>query len=159
LPERQDRLEGLRRHDGIDPLVAVARDGRIALVLGARLPVHAIEEGVDERVALVDPELREKSLKPRAGLADENAPYDRLVLSGILPDDEDTRGAVEPAAVEDRAPLGAKIFLRVDLDAWEIGCEALEGFAYVPGVEFLHRAAPFFRLRASVGAIWQSVNG
>ena len=69
------------------------------------LPVDAVEEGVDHHVAAVDAELEEEALQAMAGLPDEDPPGDRLVLGGVLADDEHARGAVEPPAVEDRVPI------------------------------------------------------
>ena len=83
----------------------------------ATLAEHRVQERVDEDVARRDAELGEEALDALAGLADEDAPADRLVRRRILAEHEHPRRAVEPAAVEDRSPLGAERVGRVDVGA------------------------------------------
>jgi hypothetical protein len=83
----------------------VGGDGRVlAAALGAGLGCDGVEEGVGHHGAALDRQLGQESLDPLAGLADQDAPDDGLRLARVLPDHEDARRAVEPAAVEDRAP-------------------------------------------------------
>lgn len=74
---------------------------------------YAVDERVDDHVARRHAELREEALQALAGLADEDAPHQTLVRGRILTDAEHARRAVEPAAMKDRPPLGAKRRLRI----------------------------------------------
>jgi hypothetical protein len=82
-------------------------------------PLPGLLRHLPERDRRLDPagpgdaELRQQTLDAAPSFADEDAAQDVLVLSRILPDHEDSRRPVEPAAVEDRAPLDAKILERV----------------------------------------------
>jgi ABC-type amino acid transport substrate-binding protein len=94
----------------VEPAFAVA--GRLLEqlldVLAAGLAVDGVEEGVDHHVGALDSEFPEEALDALAGLTDQAAVGDRLVLAGVLAEHQDPRAAVEPAAVEDRPPLDAE---------------------------------------------------
>ena len=81
------------------------------------------------------PSLDEEALQAMAGLPDEDPAGDRLVLGGVLADDEHARGAVEPPAVEDRAPFEAKAVGGVGDGAGVAGDERGEGLLAVAGIE------------------------
>ena len=68
---------------------------------------------------MLDVELAKGALHPLPGLADQDASGDRLVLPGILAQDQHAGGAVEPAAVEDRSPLHPEVGGGVDLRSGE----------------------------------------
>jgi hypothetical protein len=91
----------------VEPAFAVAGRALEQLldVVAAGLAVDGVEEGVDHHVGALDPELPGKALGSLAGLADQAAVGDRLVLAGVLAQHQDPPAAVEPAAVEDRPPL------------------------------------------------------
>jgi len=58
------------------------------MVLAAGLAVDAVEEGVDHRVAALDPQPGEESLGALPGLADQDAAHHGLVHARVLPDDQ-----------------------------------------------------------------------
>ena len=56
--------------------------------------VDAVQERIDEHVALRNAELAQEALDAAAGFPDEDAPNDGLVLGRVLAEDEDPRRAV-----------------------------------------------------------------
>src|SRR3954454_22466550 len=104
--QRDERLDLVVRGYRIEPSVLIVGDQLVLDVfLAAALPVHRIQECVDEHVAPVDTELREETLEALTRLADQDPPSNGLVLRRILSDDKDARTPIEAAAVEDRTPF------------------------------------------------------
>ncbi|UGX94117.1 hypothetical protein G6321_00052685 [Bradyrhizobium barranii subsp. barranii] len=106
------------------------------MLVAAALPVDAVQEGVHHHVAPRDAELRQETLRPAARGADQNSAHDRLVLGGILTDDEHARRSVEPAAVKDRPPFNPEIVGIVGFSGRIVGAQIAEGLLVVSAVEF-----------------------
>src|SRR5205085_10565561 len=101
-----------------EPAVAVIGERLVLDVrLPAALPVHGVQERVDQDVAAVNAELAQEPLEALPGLTHEDSASDRFVLSRVLTDDQDTSGAVEPAPMEDRSPLRPERIGRGDVVA------------------------------------------
>jgi hypothetical protein len=67
--------------------------------------VQRVRERVDEGIAAGQTQSRQEALHPLTRIADQGPPDDPLGRSGVRRDPEETGCAVEPAAVEDRAPV------------------------------------------------------
>src|SRR4051794_15659792 len=134
--QRDDGGDLTTDEEGVEPPVPVGRDrGVVGVPLAAALPVNAVEEGIDHDISARDTDLREQTLYALAGLADQDAPGDRLVCRGVLPQHEDAGRAVEPATMEDRTPLDAEILDRVGVGAGVGGGELVEGRPVVARAE------------------------
>ncbi|MGX0967378.1 hypothetical protein AB7M63_007827 [Bradyrhizobium japonicum] len=75
-------------------------------------------------------------MRPAARGADQDPAHDRLVLRGILTDDEHTRGSVEPAAMKDRPPFNAEIVGIVGFSGRIVGAQIAKWLLVVSAVEF-----------------------
>ena len=142
--EGHDRLDRPRSQQRGEPLVAVLDDWRVADVLVTpALAVDAVEEGVDHHIASIEAELRQKALDAMSRRPNKDPADHRLVLGWILADTEETRGAVESAAMEDRAPFDAKCAIGVNRRRCLIA-EGQERLADVTGIKGLgHQTPPF----------------
>jgi hypothetical protein len=154
LPAQEGLLgDGAERHhcpdvgvveQRVEPAFAVAGRALEQLfdVVAPGLAVDGVEEGVDHHVGALDPELPEKALDALAGLADQAAVGDRLVLAGVLAQHQDPRAAVEPAAVEDRPPLDPEAVGVLGVGARVVARQGGERLAHRAGIERLAHLTP-----------------
>lgn len=83
-----------------------------------------------------EPELRQEPLETVAGPTRERAPEDDFVLRGIFADDQDSCGAVKPAAMEDRPSFGSETLGGEDGGVWCVANQRPEELLAVTGVEW-----------------------
>ena len=78
-------------------------------------------EGVDQGIAAGQPELGEEPLDPLARVPDQGAADETFGGSWVGGDSDDLGGAVEPAAVEHRAPVVPEQLAVFGGDGWQRG--------------------------------------
>src|SRR5918995_839273 len=111
------------------------------MLVATPLAEDAVHVRVHHYVAAVETELPEEALNPMAGLADEGPADDRLVLRWVLSDQEQPRSAVQPPAVEDRAPFEAEVLRGIGARARDVLAQSSEGLLRVADVEGAHGRA------------------
>ena len=126
LPEGDNGFDLAPDQQRVQPPVSVVDEVRVLSGLRFDAAVDAVQVRIDEHVTACDPELGQQALDPAPGLANQDAAHDGLVLRGILTDHEHARRAVEPAAMEDRPPLEAKLIWRIDVRVRVFGAQESE---------------------------------
>ena len=101
----------------------------------ASLTVDAVNVHVHHHIAASHSELLDEALDAMAGAAHESSAHDHLVLRGILADHQQPCAAIEPAAMEHRAPFGAEVLGREHGSIGDVLHQGAERLLPVAGIE------------------------
>ena len=138
LPQRNYGVNRVAGDNRVDPSIPVLSDRLIVTMTGSTtLAIHGIQKSIDHHIAAVDAEPGEETLDSLAGFADKDPPRNRLVLRRILTQNEHARRPIQPAAMENRPPLCAKVLRGVDIVSGIVSYQILKRLRTVTRVELV----------------------